>query len=64
MLSMAAQADAFGQIGGGPAVGWIGNVFGLRVALSVGAILLSPGLVIYRRTLRRGDEAQAVQPVV
>ncbi len=51
VLSMNAQADAIGQIGGGPVVGWVGTVFSLRAALVMAGLLLLPvtGLLRGRR---------------
>ena len=37
VLSISGQANAIGQAGGGPVLGAIGNVWGIRVALAVGA---------------------------
>ena len=61
VLSIASQADAVGQWTGGPAIGAIGNAFGIRAALAVGASLLSPAVALYARALRRsaGPEAAA-----
>jgi DHA3 family tetracycline resistance protein-like MFS transporter len=42
MLSSFGQVNAVGQIAGGPVVGVIGGVFGLRAALSASALLLAP----------------------
>lgn len=53
VVSTISQADAVGQIGGGPAIGWVGTVFGLRIALSVGALLLTPTLLLLTRSARR-----------
>jgi DHA3 family tetracycline resistance protein-like MFS transporter len=47
------QANALGQMAGGPGVGLIGNVFGLRAALIAAAVLLLPALPFY---LRAGEE--------
>lgn len=49
VISMHAQADALGQMAGGPAVGLIGRELSVRVALSVAGVLLSPALWLYRR---------------
>jgi MFS transporter, DHA3 family, tetracycline resistance protein len=54
VLSIASQADAVGQWTGGPAIGAVGNAFGIRAALVAGASLLSPAVVLYSRALRRG----------
>ncbi len=61
VLSIANQADAIGQWTGGPAIGAIGNAFGIRAALAVGASLLSPAVALYASALRRsaGPEAAA-----
>lgn len=49
VLSMHSQSDALGQMGGGPVVGLIGREFGLRIAITVSAILLLPALWLYQR---------------
>ncbi len=55
LFSVSGQADAIGQIAGGPAVGAIGNR-SIRAALVTSAFLLSPVLPLYTlamRSLRR-----------
>jgi MFS transporter, DHA3 family, tetracycline resistance protein len=54
VMSITNQADAVGQWTGGPAIGWIGNAFGIRAALVVGASLLTPAVALYARALRHG----------
>ena len=54
VLSAAGQVDAFGQIAGGPAVGYIGNRFSLRHALMSVAFLVTPVAFLYGR-MRRSD---------
>jgi DHA3 family tetracycline resistance protein-like MFS transporter len=54
VLSMTGQADAVGQAAGGPVLGVIGNVWGIRAALATGALVLTPALGLYARALRRG----------
>ena len=54
VMSITNQADAVGQWTGGPAIGGIGNAFGIRAALVTGAFLLSPALALYARALRHG----------
>jgi DHA3 family tetracycline resistance protein-like MFS transporter len=49
VLSTYGQIDAFGQIGGGPVVGVIGQQFGIRAALIASAVILSPILPLYAR---------------
>jgi DHA3 family tetracycline resistance protein-like MFS transporter len=44
VLSMANQMDALGQVGGGPVLGLIGTVRGVRAALVVAGIALAPSL--------------------
>lgn len=55
VLSMAGQSDAFGQIAGGPAVGVIGTIGSIRMALSASAIMLMPIILVFRQTLKRDD---------
>jgi DHA3 family tetracycline resistance protein-like MFS transporter len=54
VMSITSQADAVGQWTGGPAIGAIGNAFGIRAAVVSGAFLLSPAVALYSRALRRG----------
>ncbi|OTA41758.1 MAG: hypothetical protein A6D92_04055 [Symbiobacterium thermophilum] len=46
------QADAIGQTAFGPVIGWIGSVRGLRIALSVAGIALSPLVPLFIRAAR------------
>lgn len=52
VLSIQGQADAFGQIAGGPVVGAVGLLSSVRVAISISALMLLPILAVIRRTLR------------
>ena len=52
VISIAGQADAVGQAAGGPAIGAIGNAFGLRAALTAGALVLLPAVGFYGRALK------------
>jgi DHA3 family tetracycline resistance protein-like MFS transporter len=54
VLSITGQADAVGQAAGGPVLGAIGNVWGIRAALATGALILTPALGLYARALRHG----------
>ena len=54
VLSIVSQSDAVGQWTGGPAIGAVGNVYGIRAALVVGSFLLTPALGLYARALRHG----------
>jgi MFS transporter, DHA3 family, tetracycline resistance protein len=51
VLSISGQANAIGQAGGGPVLGVIGNVWGLRAALSTGALVIAPALGLYGRAI-------------
>ena len=53
VLSISGQANAIGQAGGGPVLGAIGNVWGIRVALAVGAVVIAPALGLYGRAIAR-----------
>jgi DHA3 family tetracycline resistance protein-like MFS transporter len=52
VLSMNGQMNAIGQIIGGPPLGWIGTVFGLRWAMFGVALLLAPTLLFFRLAQR------------
>jgi len=52
VLSIQGQADAFGQIAGGPIVGAVALFSTVRAALTLSALLLTPILPILRRSLR------------
>lgn len=55
VFSMESQANAIGQVAGGPLFGAIGNI-STRAALSLAAVLLAPGQWLYWRTLREGGQ--------
>ncbi|MDH4176340.1 MAG: MFS transporter [Thermoleophilia bacterium] len=52
VISMSGQADAIGQAGGGPLIGALGNVLGIRAAMLASAAVLTPALALYARALR------------
>ena len=62
VISMTNLGDSAGQWGGGPALGGIGNVFGIRAALVAGAAALSPALLLYGRALRHQGRATEPEP--
>ncbi|MEZ4669434.1 MAG: MFS transporter [Anaerolineae bacterium] len=62
VISMSGQVDAFGQIAGGPPVGYIGERFGVRAALLASGFILSPVLALYIRFLRR-EQRESVEVV-
>lgn len=69
VISMQGQADAAGQILGGPVLGAVATLFSIRVTLVAVGVLLTPALALYVRTLRRGAlieprEAVAAEPAV
>jgi MFS family permease len=51
VLSISGQANAIGQAGGGPVLGAIGNVWGIRSALAAGAFAIAPALALYGRAI-------------
>ena len=56
VFSIAGQADAIGQAGGGPVLGLIGNVWGIRAALAASALVIAPALALYGRAMRHGGK--------
>jgi hypothetical protein len=64
--SIASQADAIGEVAGGPAIGVVGTVGSLRAALVATGMLLTPAIGLFLRALRHGgrepelEEAEAV----
>ena len=54
VISMSSQSGALGEASAGPIVGAIGNVFGVRQALTAAALILSPTLLLYARAIKRG----------
>lgn len=59
VLSMRGQADAFGQVAGGPALGALGTAVSLRAALLAATAALLPALLLYARAVRRPAGAPA-----
>lgn len=53
VISMGGQANALGQIAGGPAVGALGSAVSLRTAIMASAALLTPAIALYARLLGR-----------
>ncbi|MBI1278876.1 MAG: MFS transporter [Anaerolineaceae bacterium] len=70
VISLTSQVDAFGQIVGGPPVGFIGERLGIRAALISSGLILSPVLYLYTRIIRadmraaKGIGSVQVQPSV
>ena len=59
---MSSQAGAVGEASSGPVVGAIGNVFGVRQALTAAALILSSTLLLYARAIERGGAEPALKP--
>jgi DHA3 family tetracycline resistance protein-like MFS transporter len=53
VLSLVGQVDAFGQIAGGPVVGWLAKAVSVSLALSASAALLTPALGLIARANQR-----------
>src|SRR5204862_5191877 len=51
VFSITGQANAVGQAGGGPVLGVLGNVWGIRTALTAGALAIGPALGFYGRAI-------------
>ena len=51
VISLTGQANAIGQAAGGPVLGAIGNVWGIRAALGLGAAAIAPALGLYARAI-------------
>jgi MFS transporter, DHA3 family, tetracycline resistance protein len=51
VISLTGQANAIGQAGGGPVLGVVGNIWGIRAALTVGAAAIAPALGLYARAI-------------
>jgi MFS transporter, DHA3 family, tetracycline resistance protein len=59
VFSITGQGDAIGQAAGGPVLGVIGNVWGIRAALAAGAFAILPALGLYGRALgHHGSEPE------
>ena len=52
VISMDGQTDAIGQITGGPIMGAVGNIAGIRAAIAGGALMLIPGIALGVRAIR------------
>jgi MFS transporter, DHA3 family, tetracycline resistance protein len=62
VLSISGQSNAIGQAAGGPVLGVIGNVWGIRIALAAGAAAIAPALGLFARALaHQGSEPELEQ---
>ncbi len=64
VISMNGQTNAIGQVAGGPALGWVGNVVSIRAALLCSAVILSPIVALYRRTIPQDHIRDLQAPIV
>jgi DHA3 family tetracycline resistance protein-like MFS transporter len=62
VLSISGQATGIGQAAGGPAIGVVGNVFGIPAALVAGALTGLPAVGLYARALRHGGVEPELVP--
>ena len=61
VLSITNQADAIGQWTGGPGLGALGNLYGIRAALAAGAFCMAPALWLFGHAARRSDRAEELE---
>jgi DHA3 family tetracycline resistance protein-like MFS transporter len=52
VISITSLGDSVGEWGGGPALGVLGNAFGIRTALAAAGAALAPALALYGRAIR------------
>lgn len=64
VISMTGQANSVGQVAGGPALGWVGNVVSIQAALLGSALVLSPTIALYRRLIVRDRGVSEAAPVL
>ncbi len=62
VISMSSQADALGQIIGGPILGLVATLATTRVEMVVAALVLAPVLLLYWRTLRQPETETHLAP--
>lgn len=58
VLSVSSQANAIGQIVGGPPVGYIGILSSIRIAISISGLILLPAVWLVARIRQSGREIQ------
>ena len=62
VISLTGQANAIGQTAGGPVLGVVGNVWGIRAALAGGAAAIAPALGLFARAIaHHGREPELEQ---
>lgn len=60
ILSVASQADAFGQVAGGIPVGYIGILTSIRVAITVSGVILLPAVLLVSRIRHLGRNTSEI----
>jgi hypothetical protein len=66
VISMTNVSHSVGESAGGPAIGLVGNIFGIRAALAAGGVVLTAAIPLYVRAIRhhgREPELRTVLPV-
>lgn len=61
VISLTNLGDSTGEWAGGPGLGVIGNVFGIRAALAAGAAVLLPSIGLFGRAVRHHGREQALE---
>ena len=61
VISMSSHSEALGEASAGPVIGAVGNIFGVRPALTVTALILSPTLLLYARAMKDGVAGQVTK---
>ena len=62
VISLTGQSNAIGQTAGGPVLGLVGNVWGIRAALAGGAAAIASALALFGRAIaRHGREPELDQ---
>jgi predicted MFS family arabinose efflux permease len=56
VLSMLGQAEALGEVCGGPLLGLVGTLHTVRTALVCAALVLLPALLLYGQALRQSEQ--------
>ena len=59
--SIASQSGAVGEVAGGPAIGVVGTLASLRLALVATGLLLMPAIGLYALALRRGGRTPELE---
>ena len=61
VISLTNLGDSTGEWAGGPGLGVIGNVYGIRAALAAGAIALVPSIGLFARAVRHHGSERALE---